>query len=358
MAEDHKDEKTEPASPKKRREARERGQVAQSQEVNSALVLLASILALSWATPHMAREIGGLARLYWGEGLQRAWSAESAQGELTFLLLHVGKAIAPAILVIGVVGVASNLMQVGVIFSGEPIKPNLEKLNPIKGAQRIFSKNGLVELLKALIKLSLITWITWGTLRTEFLGLLPFFGSDLAHVLPAAGKATYHLALRVTLGLLVVAVADYGWQRFQFEQGLMMTREEVKDEFKQAEGDPRMKARMRALQRSMLRRRMLQDVPRADVVITNPTHYAVALRYKSGEMNAPTVVAKGARLIALRIKELAREHHVPMVEDVPLAQALYKSAEVGKEIPLQFYEAVAEVLAFVYRLRARRAGVA
>ncbi len=358
MAEEHKDEKTEPASPRKRAEARARGQVAQSQEVNSALVLLASILAISWAAPHMGRELAGMARTYWGGGLSRAWTAQSAPGELAFLLRHTASAIAPVVLLIAAVGVASNLMQVGVMFSPEPLRPKLGNLNPLKGAQRIFSRNGLVELAKALVKLAIITWITWGTLRSEFLGLLPYFGSDLAHVLPAAGKATYHLALRVTLGLLVVAIADYAWQRFQFEEGLKMTREEVKEEDRQSEGDPRVRARMRSIQRAMARRRMMQDVPKADVVITNPTHYAVALRYQSGEMNAPTVVAKGARLLAQRIKEIAREHGIPMVEDVALARALYKGVEVGREVPIQFYEAVAEVLAFVYRLRARRAGVA
>ncbi|HVP38757.1 MAG TPA: flagellar biosynthesis protein FlhB [Candidatus Saccharimonadales bacterium] len=358
MAEENKDEKTEPASPRKRAEARSRGQVAQSQEVNSALVLLASILALSWAAPHMARELGGLARLYWGEGIHRAWSAESAQGEVTFLLVHVGWAMAPALLLIGLTGVLSNLMQVGFVFSGAPLTPKLSNLNPIKGAQRIFSRNGLVELVKAIVKLAIITWLTWGTLRDEFLRLIPFHGSDLSQVLPAAGRATYHLALRVTLGLLLVALADYGWKRFQFEENLKMTREEVKDEAKQSEGDPRVRARMRALQRAMSRRRMMQDVPKADVVISNPTHYAVALRYRGGQMSAPVVLAKGARLLAQRIKEIARNHNVPMVEDRVLARALYQAVEVGQEIPIQFYEAVAEVLAFVYRLRARRAGVA
>ena len=358
MAEEYKDEKTEPASPRKRAEARARGQVAQSQEVNSALVILASILALSWAAPHMCREISGLARLYWGEGLHRAWTAETMQGELAFLLTHVGLALAPAIVLIGVTGILSNLMQVGFVFSGTPLQPNLSKLNPVKGAQRVFSRNALVELLKAVIKLALITWITWGTLRAEFLRLIPFHGSSLAQVLPAAGQATFHLAVRVALALLVVALADYGYQRFQFEEGLRMTREEVKEEMRQSEGDPRVRARIRSLQRALSRRRMMQDVPRADVVITNPTHYAVALRYRSGEVNAPVVLAKGARLLAQRIKEIARDHGIPRVEDRVLAQALYKSVEVGQAIPMQFYEAVAEVLAFIYRLRARRAGVA
>ena len=358
MSDEHKDEKTEPASPRKRAEARAKGQVAQSQEVNSALVLLASIFAISWTAPHMAREVAGMARLYWGEGLHRVWTAETLQSEMAFLLTHTFMAVAPLVLAICITGLLSNVMQVGFMFSVTPLQPSLSKLNPIKCAGRIFSRNGLVELAKALIKLSIITWVTWGTLQSEFLRLVPFHGSDLGQILAAAGQATFHLALRVTLALLVVALADYGYQRFQFEEGLRMTKEEVKDEARQSDGDPRVRARIRSLQRAMARRRMMQNVPQADVVITNPTHYAIALKYKSGQMAAPTVLAKGARLLALRIKEIARDHGIPMVEDRPLAQALYKSVEVGQEIPMQFYEAVAEVLAFVYRLRARRAGVA
>ncbi len=330
--------------------------MAQSQEVNSALVLLASILALTWVGPHVAEEIGRLARLYWGEGLHRAWTETSAQSEMAFLFTRLAIAVGPLVLLIGVAGTASNLLQVGFVMSLDPIKPNLGKLNPLEGSKRLFSKNGLIELLKATIKISIITWISWGTLSGEFGRLTPLMGSGLSQILPAIGGAVSRLALRITLSLFLVAIADYGWQRFQFEESLRMTKEEVKDEAKQSEGDPRMKARLRAMQRSLGRRRMMQEVPRADVVITNPTHFAIALKYESGRNEAPVVLAKGQNLIAQRIKEIAREHGIPMVEDRPLAQALFKSAEIGQEIPMQFYEAIAEVLAFVYRLRARRSG--
>lgn len=330
--------------------------MAQSQEVNSALVLLASILALTWVGPHTAREVGNLARLYWGEGLHRAWTQTSIQGEMAFLFTRLAIAVGPLVILIGVAGTVSNLLQVGFMMSLDPIKPNLNKLNPLEGSKRLFSKNGLIELLKASIKITIISWISWGTLRGEFERLTPLMGSGLSQILPAVGGAVSRLSLRITMSLFLVAIADYGWQRFQFEESLRMTREEVKDEAKQSEGDPRMKARLRAMQRSLGRRRMMQEVPRADVVITNPTHFAVALKYESGKNEAPVVLAKGQNLIAQRIKEIAREHGIPMVEDRPLAQALFKTAEIGQEIPMQFYETVAEVLAFVYRLRARRSG--
>ena len=354
MADDSKEDKTEPASARKRADARAKGQVARSQEVNSALVLLASILALTWVGPHTGQEIASLARLYWGEGLHRAWTQTSVQGEMAFLLQHVAIALGPLLLLIGLAGVASNVLQVGFMLSAEPLKPNFSKLNPISGFKRLFSKNGMVELVKATIKIVVIGWVSWGTLRGEYGRLTPLMGAGLSQILPAVGTAVTHLALRLTLTLLLVALADYGWQKFEFEEGLRMTKEEVKDEAKQSEGDPRMKGRIRAMQRAMSRRRMMQDVPQADVVITNPTHYAIALRYESGKMDAPIVLAKGQNLIARRIKEIARDHNIPMVEDKPLAQALWKTAEIGSPIPMQFYEAIAEVLAFVYRLRARR----
>lgn len=271
--------------------------------------------------------------------------------EMGLLLLRT---IGPLVLTALLLGVAVNLLQTGFVASWQGLVPDFTRLNPLTGLYRIVSGRGLVETLKAIGKLAIVGYIAYATLSGSYPELLATIRQDIPTILAFAGDLLYRLALRIALFLLVLAAADYGYQRWAFERSIRMTRAEVKQEFKQMEGDPQIKSRIRARQRQMARRRMMEAVPKADVVLTNPTHFAVALRYDAATMGAPQVVAKGADLLAARIRDLAREHDVPIVQNPALARALYRSVEIGREIPAEFYAAVAEVLAFVYQINVRR----
>jgi len=266
-------------------------------------------------------------------------------------LSHAARAFIPIIGVAMVVGVVVNLLQVGVMFTAEPLAPNWARINPVNGFVRLFSRRAVVEGTKMLLKVLLIGWLAFSAVRADAAMLLRTGEIDPLMVLMLVGQLLYKVAWRVGLAMLVLAVLDYAFQRYEYEKSLRMTKEEVKQELKQTEGDPLVRSRVRARQQAMARRRMMQAVPKADVVVTNPTHYAVALQYDASKMTAPTVVAKGMNLIARRIREIALQHHVPIVENPPLAQSLYRTVEVGQQIPPALYEAVAQVLAYVYRLR-------
>jgi len=261
--------------------------------------------------------------------------------------------LAPLAGTLVVVALGVNFAQVGFVLSWKPLAPKLSALSPTRGFGRIFSKQGGVELVKSLIKVALIAGIAWLTLRHEFAQLTARIGSDPLPTYLQAATVLLKLGLRVGLALLVLALFDYAFQRWDFEKSIMMSVKEVEEELRQTEGDPRLRARVRSVQREMARRRMMAKVPEADVVVTNPTHLAVALRYDRETMRAPTVIAKGERYLAQRIRELAEQHDVPIVEDKPLARLLYK-VEIEHEIPAALFRAVAELLAYVYRLQARR----
>ncbi len=268
-------------------------------------------------------------------------------------LSHAARAFLPVIGVAMVVGVVVNLLQVGVTFTAEPLAPNWARLNPVAGFTRLFSRRAFVDSVKTLLKVLLIGWLTFSAVRADAAMLLRTSEIDPLMVMMLVGQLLYKMAWRVGLAMLVLALLDYGFQRWEYEKSLRMTKEEVKQEMKQTEGDPQVKSRIRARQQAIARRRMMQAVPKADVVVTNPTHYAVALQYDAQKMAAPTVVAKGMNLIAWRIREIAQRHGVPIVENPPLAQSLYRTVDIGEQIPPELYQAVAEVLAYVYRLRRR-----
>ena len=353
MAEESFQERTEQATPKKKEEARKRGSVAQSIEINSAIVLLSGVLAMT-AVSHLW--FGGLARelrFYFGNAGQISYSADTISSVLARPLLQTALLLAPVIAALLLAGVAASIGQVGFLFTVEPLAPKLDRISPIQGFKRLFSARALVELLKGILKVGLVSYVAYRILRGEREHMLLLSGESPGQVLSYIGAISVKVALRVSLLLLAMALADYGYQRFEHERSLRMTKQEVKEELKQTEGDPLVKSRIRSIQRAIARQRMMKEVPKADVVITNPTELAVALKYDPGKMNAPVVVAKGARKLAARIKEIAREHGVPIVENKPLARLLYKTADVGMEIPAEAYQAVAEVLAYVYRLRGK-----
>ncbi len=347
------EERTEQATPRRRQEARRRGQVARSVELSSVAVFLAIVLtlkavsegALQGAMESIRFALSNLHRTEFSPALALSFSWDC--------LAHAGKAFLPIIGVAIVVGVTVNLLQVGVMFTAEPLAPNWARINPLSGFVRLLSRRTFVEGAKMLMKVFLVGWLTFSAVRADAAMLLRTSEIDPLIVLMLVGQLLYKVAWRVGLAMLVLAILDYGFQRWEHEKSLRMTKEELKQEMKQTEGDPQIRARIRARQQAMARRRMMQAVPKADVVVTNPTHYAVALQYDSSKMAAPTVVAKGMNLLALRIREIAQQHHVPIVENPPLAQSLYRNVEIGQQIPPELYQAVAELLAYVYRLRRR-----
>ncbi len=360
MADDHAGERTETASPRRRVEARERGQVARSADLTAAVTLLAGLFILqSWGPDLMARLMDLQAR--WFARLAHPHLDMHAAGEL-FLQggVAIGLGVAPVALGLLAVGVTVNLLQVGAIFTGVPLEPQWERLDPVAGFGRLFSIGASVRLLMNLLKLGAIGWVAYVTVVEHLPMLEGLLGRPVGALFSMASQVIFVMGVRIALLLLVLGILDYGYQRWDHERGLRMTKQEVKEELKRMEGDPQIKSRRLQMARQLARQRMLKKVPEADVVITNPTELAIAIQYDA-TMAAPKVVAKGARLVAERIRALAAEHGVPIVERKPLAQALYKAVEVGDYVPEEYWQTVIEVLQFVLELdrsRGARWGIA
>ncbi len=250
-----------------------------------------------------------------------------------------------------IAGMLGNIGQVGFEMHSEPLRPKLSKINPISGFKKFVSVRSLVELGKSIMKLLIIGGISYGLIKADLRGFPPLMQQGVGEIFLFIAQVAFKILFFVCLALIILALLDYIYQRWQFEQSIKMTKQEVKDEHKQVEGDPKVKSRIRKAQYELAAHRMMEAVPEADVVITNPVHLAVALKFEASEMTAPTVIAKGSGHIAERIKEIAGEHQVPIVEDKLLAQTLFKIVEIGEFIPIELYRAVAEILAYVYRLR-------
>jgi flagellar biosynthesis protein FlhB len=354
------EEKSEAATPKRRTEARRRGQVAKSTDLSSIVGLMGVLMALSAIVGASSQVV----TQYFGyvfrnlDGMQISTPQVMTQGSMA--MLTFGKAMMPLFAVAMVLGIVSNVAQTGLLWATEGLRPDFNRINPLSGAKRFVSARSFVELAKSSFKIGLIGWIAYVTVRGSYPQLVMMTRMEVGQGIALVGELVFRLAFRVVGTLLVIAALDYAYQRYSFEKSLRMTKEEVKQEHKQSEGSPQLKSRVRARQRELAKKRMMQDVPAADVVITNPTHFAVALKYNAEEHTAPRVVAKGQDLMAHKIRELAQHNDVPIVENPPLARALYKQVDIGREVPSELYEAVAEVLAFVYQInedRRRRAGL-
>jgi len=353
MPEPFATDKTEPATPRRREEVRKKGQVAKSTDLNSSIVLLAAMLALYFLMPSLMRMLTDLIRSYLENAATMRIDQESATALMMKMVLQTGAFFVPFMLIIIAAAFLANVAQVGFKLSGYPLTPRIEKLSPIAGFKRMFSARALVELVKSIFKLIIVTLIAYITIRGEFDRLVSLTNVDVWGAWAFFGRLCFTLGMRVAIAFLALGLADYGFQRFQFEQDIKMTKEEVRQEIKDFEGDPQIRARIRRIRRQMAISRMMAEVPRAAVVVTNPTALAIALQYDTDKTAAPVVVAKGARLMAERIRELAASNGVPIVENAPLAQTLYKSVEVGDYIPEQLYHTVAEVLAYVYQIDRR-----
>jgi flagellar biosynthetic protein FlhB len=350
MAGESSQDKTEQPTGKKLEDARQKGNVAQSKEIPSVLILSGSIGVLffggSWMLGRLTDTMRGM--------YQRAGTLNMVSETMHTLLwevfLNSVVILLPLMLVVMTAGVLGNVAQFGFLFTGEKLTPNLAKLNPISGIKKLFSLRSLVELAKSIIKLVIISGVAYIVLK-RYLDQIPgIMQLSVGNILKFIGQVSFQVSLYTCLVLFLMAVLDFAYTKWQHHQDLKMTKQEVKDESKQREGDPAVKARIRSVQREMARQRMMEAVPDATVVITNPTHLAIALKYEEG-MSAPTVVAKGAGFVAQKIKALAAENDIPLVENKPLARAMYKLTEVGDFIPADLYRAVAEILAYVYRLK-------
>jgi flagellar biosynthetic protein FlhB len=263
----------------------------------------------------------------------------------------------PLLAIVLIAGLVANYLQVGFLFSAEAIAPKFSKIDPIKGFQRLFTLKSLTELAKNILKIVIVGSVAYGTISGELDGLSPLMDQSIWGIITYIGETSFKIILRTCWVLIVLAILDYCYQRWEYERGLKMSKQEIKEEHKQSEGDPMLKGKIKRMQRAMARKRMMSKVPKADVVVTNPDHIAVALKYDQREMAAPVVIAKGAALVAEKIKELARKNQVPIVENKPLARLLFKTVDLDRAIPENLYKAVAEVLAYVYGLKNyRKAG--
>ncbi len=351
MAEEFQ-ERTEQATPKRREEARKKGKVAKSYEFNSAIVLIASLVVLYLGGRYAWIKISNFTIFL----LSNLHSIEISEANLhryaTYVVSFLGLNFLPFLFLLLFVGIGANLAQTGFVFTFEPLKFDFERLNPVNGIKKIlFSRRSFFELVKGFFKIGVVGLVAFMTLKSMFDDVVVLIDSDAKGIAEFIVSAGFSLLWKTAVVYLALAMFDFSFQRWEYERELKMTRQEVKEELKELEGDPLVKARIRKKQREIVRMRMMHSVAKADVVITNPTHIAVALKYEPRKMKAPKVVAKGMNLVAERIKKIAREKGIPIIEDKPLAQTLFKIVDVDEEIPPQLYKAVAKVLAYVFRLK-------
>ncbi|MEZ5691965.1 MAG: flagellar biosynthesis protein FlhB [Rickettsiales bacterium] len=355
MAEDEdKDSKTEDPSQKKLDDARQKGNLASSKELNSFFMLMALAVTISWFIPQIMRGTAELLTPFLGEADNLISDKKGLSIVLYNLAFGSVAVIAMPLLAAIIAAISSNLIQNGFIISTEPITPKLSKISPISGFKRIFSMRSLVDFIKNILKITTVGVVAFLAVYPELGNISKLPHENLESTLLFLLTVAKRMILGVVVTMFFIAMFDVFYQKFQHIKSLRMSKQEVKDEHKQSEGDPIVKQRLRRLRMERAQNRMMAEVPKSDVVITNPTHFAVALRYDSATMSAPTMVAKGQDLIALKIRQIAEENKIPVVENPPLARALFSSAELDKEIPINHYEAVAKVISYVYKLKGKK----
>lgn len=353
MAEDTGGEKTLPASGQKIQKAREDGNIAKSQDLNAGLTLMVALIAMMILGENVLKNLLDAGRYYFSNSGHLAEDPYAIQSIAAGALYFVAASTVPFMVTMLIFGLTFNFLQVGFLYTTKPMTPKLSRIDPIAGTKRYFSLRTFVELIKSLFKLGVAGVVVWLTMRSRTSELLSLMGMTPWGLLPAIASLVITLWWRIALVMILIGIVDYGYQRWQHARDLMMTQHEAKQETKELEGDPHVKRRVRQIQRQLATQRMMADVPEADVVITNPTHCAVAIRYAHEEMETPVVVAKGMRLIADQIREIAVENSVPIVQRPELARALYKGVEIGQPISEDLFRAVAEVLSFVYGIDRR-----
>ncbi len=344
-------EKTEPATEKKREETRKKGQVAKSVDIATAFILLTSFSILAILGRSFNERILRILHRSFEQNLNIEITQKTIYPIFLDLAQQVAWIVVPMLLGAMIAGLVANYMQVGVLFTLEPIQFKLDKLNPLSGLKRMFSLRSVIEMLKSMLKIILISIVAFSILWSNIGQIRELSGNTIGGILTVVGSLTIRIGLFAGGTLLVLAFIDYVYQKYEHEKGIRMSKQDIKDEYKKMEGDPEVKSKIKQKQREMAMRRMMSEVPNADVVITNPTHFAIALKYDDDKMDAPVIIGKGADLIAQKIKEIAKKNNIATVENKPLARALYNKVEIGDVVPEQFFKAVAEILAYVYRLK-------
>lgn len=353
MADDSAGERTEQATAKRRSDFRKKGQVAQSKEVQTAAMMVTTLLLWFFYAPLFWKNLSLSLAGIWKMCGSYEVTPNAVVNLFTLVMQQGGLLMAPLFLLVLVVGMFSSVLQIGWLFTGKPLQPDFSKLNPIAGAARFVSKKSLIEVVKSLAKVLLIGVVSYKVVFSEFDKALLLIDMDVIETVRFLGRVAAGVLIKASGILVLLGLFDFLFVRWEMEQKMKMTKQEQKEEFKEAEGDPHIKSRIRSLQQQMSRKRMMAEVPKADVIVTNPTHLSVALRYDRETMDAPQIVAKGADHLAMRIREIATENHIPLVENKPIARTLYK-VEIGQPVPEEMFKAVAEILAYVYGLPGRK----
>lgn len=344
-------EKTEKATPKKRQEARRKGQVAKSMEVPGAFILFFTFLFLFMFGGFFKDRLFSLFTISLHEYILWDLTDNTVAVIFSSLMIEILLFLMPFFIMTVVVGILANYIQIGFLVATDPLMMKLNKLNPIEGAKRIFALRALVEFAKTIFKLFIIAITVFLTLWLHRMEIISLANRSVEQILIFVGNLTLMIGLMIGVILIILSLFDYMYQKYDFEKQQRMSKQDIKDEFKKSEGDPLIKGKIREKQRRMAMHRMMQEIPNADVVITNPTHFAVAISYDVDTMEAPLVIAKGQDYVALKIKEKAKEHSIITMENKPLAQALYHQVDIGESIPQDLFQAVAEVLAYVYKVK-------
>ncbi len=344
-------ERTEKPTQRRRDEAKEKGNVAKSMELNSVVVLFTGVLSLKLTLSAFGSSFGDFLTMIYHESS----GIELTPQALPLLIMTVVKITAllllPVLLSVMVAGTVSNFVQVGPLFAKKALAPDFKKLNPFSGIKKMVSPMALVEIFKGMVKIIILAYVSYTVIHRHIDAIAQWAYVSVAEIFSIAVSILWELSIKAGLALLIMAAADFGYQKYQHEKKLKMSKEEIKEEAKQYEGNPIIKGAIKSKQKQMARMRMMKAVPEATVVVTNPTHIAIALKYEpSSKSDAPKVIAKGKLKVAERIKQIARENGVPIIENKPLARGLFEACEVGMEIPVAFYQAVAEVLTQVYQM--------
>lgn len=354
MSDENDDEKTEEPSQHKIDESRKKGDVAQSKELSSVLLLSGSLLTFIICGVFIYEQFTEYIDWLYGQNFKHVYEKEKFLEVISQTLWTMVKCVAPSFGASLCLGVLSNFVQVGFLYSPEILTADIERINPLKGFGRLFSKKALVDAVKGIFKFIVVIGITYSVIKDNIGSFLGFLHADAGQSIMFGKYLMVKLGFSVLMGLGVIALLDFAWEKWSYRQKMMMSKQEAKEEHKQQDGNPEVKNKIRQIQRQMAQKRMMDDVKKADVIVTNPTHISVALKYDGTAMVAPSVTAKGADHLALRIREIAKENDIPIVENIMLARTLYKTVKVGHGVPRTLYKAVAEILAFVYKLKRKQ----
>ena len=360
MADEYENqEKTEEPSTYRIEEFRKRGEVASSRELTGILVLAACTLALMLSLSFIYEKLTILTEWFSYLDFHTVYNSEKSQMTMVYKIIStILMCVAPIFLTVICISVISNTSQVGFLFAPDVLKWNISRIDPVKGTKKLFSMRAPVEAVKGILKFSIIILIVYVFMKKELSTIHGFLGLDFIQAVMYGKSLLLKLAFSIILGLFIVALGDFFYQKYTYRKKLMQTKEEAKKETKEQEGNPEIKQRIKNIQKEMAQKRMISNIPKADVIVTNPTHISVAISYRDKNMVSPRVIAKGADYLALRIRQIAQKHQIPMVENISLARTLYKTVKIGEYIPRSLYKAVAEVLAFVYKLNRKKKALA